>query len=68
MSQQLFTALMFTTGVAFAIPSTRGVGLIGLALIVWLKSELIPYLALVGIVIGGVATYISLNRPRRRRR
>lgn len=68
MTQNLLMTLMFTIAVAFAFEQTRWLGVIGVALLAWIKPEIVPYLALLGLLIGGAYTYLSLRYGGRRRR
>ena len=68
MTQQLLTTLMFTVAVAFFFQQTRWLGVIGVALLAYFKPEIVPYLAALGLLIGGAYTYRTLRYSGRRRR
>lgn len=67
MTQHLLITLMFTVAVAFTFEQTRWLGVIGVALLAYVKPEIVPYLAALGLLIGGVYTYVSLRYGRRRK-
>jgi len=68
MTEHLLMTLMVTTAIAFISDQTKWLGIVGVALLAYFKPDIVPYLAALGLIIGGAYTYLTLRYGRRRRR